>query len=69
MDEVVTGLARGKRCKTRVLLRNLTASGRRKFRRPGEFHAMDEIPWECQDVLDRWAILMKCPMSEEAATP
>jgi hypothetical protein len=52
VDEVVMGLARGKCCKARVLLRNLTAKGRRKFRRPGEFYEMDDIPEECQTVLD-----------------
>ncbi len=53
VDEVVVGLARGKHCKTRVLLCNLTARGRRKLRRPGDFYSMDDIPNECQAVLDQ----------------
>lgn len=52
VDEVVVGLARGKCCKARILLRNLTARGRAKCRRPSEYFPVEEIPEQCQEVLD-----------------
>ena len=52
VDEVVTALARSNRCKAHIILKNLTASGRKKLRRPGNFLDMDKIPEECQQVLD-----------------
>ena len=52
VDEVVAALARGRRCKARVLLRNMTARGRAKFRRPGEWYDVDQLPAQCQEALD-----------------
>lgn len=52
VDEVVTALARSKLCKARIIFRNLTARGRKKLRQPGCFLDMDQIPEECQQVLD-----------------
>ena len=55
MDDAVEGLARGKRCKARVLCRNVHKAGRAKFLQPGEFHTLSNIPAECQAALDRSA--------------
>lgn len=55
VDEVVTALARGRTCKAQVLLRNLTARGRAKFRRPGEFYEFEDLPEECSRVLEEYA--------------
>lgn len=52
VDEVVTALARSNRNKTHIILRNLTAKGRKKLRQPGNFLDMDKIPEECQQALD-----------------
>lgn len=53
MDDAVEGLARGKRCKMRVLLRNVRKSGRAKLLDLKEFHALGSIPAEPQAALDR----------------
>ena len=55
MDDAVEGLARGRRCKTRAIFRNLTARGRAKFLRAHEFHALHRIPDEPRAALERCA--------------
>ena len=52
VDEVVTALVRSNRNKTHIILKNVTAKGRKKLRQPNNFLDMDKIPDQCQQVLD-----------------
>ena len=52
VDEVVTALARTKRNKTSIILKNLTSKGRKKLRQPQGFLELDKLPDECQQALD-----------------
>ncbi|KAK9793755.1 hypothetical protein WJX73_001910 [Symbiochloris irregularis] len=54
MDDAVEGLARGKRCKMRVLVRNVRKAGRAKLLDMNEFHALGSIPAEPQAALDKY---------------
>ena len=52
VDEVVTALARSNRNKTNIILSNLTSKGRKRLRLPHNFLDLDNLPDQCQQVLD-----------------